>query len=69
MAVSRNTIKAKIKPSGNVELRLERRNSWNQVTERSTFTVGRRTLERALAEATLEAPWKDLLDLRHGSRR
>lgn len=61
MAVSRNTMKAKIKPSGNVELRLERRNSWNIVTERITFSVSRRTLERALATATLEAPWKDLL--------
>jgi len=62
MAASRNTIRTKIKPSGNVELRMERRDAWNRVTERITFTVGRRTLERSLANATLEAPWKELLE-------
>lgn len=67
--MTKNTIKAKIKPSGNVELRLERRDSWNRVTERITFSVPRRTLERALANATLEAPWKELLDARNGVRR
>jgi hypothetical protein len=69
MASSRNTVKAKIKPSGNVELRLERRDTWNRVTERITFTVSRRNLERALANATLEVPWTELLELAGKVRR
>lgn len=59
--MTRNTMKAKIKPSGNVELRLERRDAWGTIRERITFTIGRRQLERALAAATIEAPWRELL--------
>jgi hypothetical protein len=47
---------------------LERRDSWDRLRERITFTVSRRTLERALAEATIEAPWKTLLQRLGGGR-
>jgi hypothetical protein len=57
----RNRVKIKIKPSGNVELRLERRDAWDRIRERITFSVSRRALERALADATIEAPWRELL--------
>lgn len=59
--MTRNTMKAKIQPSGNVQLKLERRDAWGRIRERMTFTIGRRQLERALAEATIEAPWRELL--------
>jgi hypothetical protein len=54
-------MKAKLKPNGSVELRLERRDSWGSVRERIQFSLPRRVLERALADATIEAPWKELL--------
>lgn len=59
--MSNNRIKAKLKPNGRVQLLLERRDAWNRITERTSFTLSRRALERALADATIEAPWKELL--------
>lgn len=55
-----NRLKAKLKPKGSVQLILERRNAWGLI-KRSSFTVRRSVLERALADATIEAPWKELL--------
>lgn len=61
-----NRIKVKIKRPQNgvlrAELTMERRASyWGPVTERRTFTLPLATLERALRDATIEAPWRELL--------
>jgi hypothetical protein len=58
---NRNKLKINLTAQGNARLTMERRDSWGSVTERFQFTVPRRTLERALADATIEAPWKELL--------
>lgn len=58
-----NSIKIKMKPNEAVELTLIRRDSYyGRIREKRKFTISRRAFERALAEATLEAPWKDLLN-------
>lgn len=55
-----NRIRIRLKPNGSVELKMQRRSA-RGIQERIVFSVPRRTLERALAEATIEAPWKELL--------
>lgn len=62
---NRNRIKVKIKGNKGglrAELTLERRDSyWGSLRERRSFTLPLATLERALRDATIEAPWKELL--------
>lgn len=61
MSAFTNRIKVKLKPGGKVELRLERRDQWGRVTERTSFTISRRLFENAMKDATIEAPWKELM--------
>lgn len=58
---NQNRMKAKIKPNGRVELVLERRTAYGSLSERIVFTLTRRALEKALGEAGIEAPWKELV--------
>ncbi len=54
-------IEVKIKPNGAIQLVMMRTDAWGRVRERKSYTLSRRRFEQALASATLEAPWVDLL--------
>lgn len=62
MGARQNRMKAKLNANGTVTLKMERRDTWNIVRERMSFTMSRRDFDKALANATIEAPWKGLLE-------
>lgn len=56
--MTRNEVKVKLQSNGTVTLKFVRRDAYGRAGDRFQITLNRRTLERALAGALIDVPWK-----------